>query len=186
MITRTPSPSRVVLLLLLTGLGAAGCSSDTQPAAAPPTAASSAASAASGAEPAASEAAPVAIDACSLISPEDISALLGVTVEGVSTSNLPETPACTWENPANDESVSVDIGSPDTAINGTLPPLDPAFAAMATPGPDGMRFMGDGVVDFVAGRRLNSVQVAVLSMLGGQASDAAVDLARKIGPQIPE
>ena len=42
-------------------------------------------------------------------------------------------------------------------------------------------------VEFVADHRANSVQVAVLSMISdGTANDAAVDLARKIGPQIPE
>jgi hypothetical protein len=122
------------------------------------------------------------IDVCSLLSPGDISALLGATVEGASSDSR-----CVWENPDNLESVSVEIGSPDTAGNGTLRPPEPGLEGMYTPGPDGMRFTGGGAVEFVAGGRSNSVQVAVLSMISdGTADDAAVDLARKIGPQIPE
>lgn len=124
------------------------------------------------------------INACSLLSAEDISALLGVPIEGTSTGTDPELPGCLWENPANYESVSLEIGNPDTALNGTLPPPEPGFPEVGTPGPDGMRFLGDGAVEFAAGGRSNVVQVAVLSMLGEEANDAAVELARKIGLQL--
>ncbi|MGP4056550.1 DUF3558 domain-containing protein [Mycobacterium sp. 4D054] len=127
-----------------------------------------------------------AIDACSLIAAEDISALLGVTVEGRSTSNNPEVPACVWENPENYESISLEIGNPGTAINGTLPPPEPGMPDVGRPGPDGMRFLGYGQVEFPAAGRNNSVQVAVLSMSADQADNAAVELARKVGPQLPE
>jgi hypothetical protein len=121
------------------------------------------------------------IDVCALLSPGDVSALLGATVDGASSDSR-----CVWENPDNLESVSVEIGSPDTAINGTLRPPEPGLEGVYTAGPDGMRFTGPGAVEFVAGHRANSVQVAVLSMISdGTANDAAVDLARKIGPQIP-
>jgi hypothetical protein len=121
------------------------------------------------------------IDVCSLLSPDDVSVLLGATVAGTSSDSR-----CVWENPDNLESVSVEIGSPDTAINGTLREPEPGLEGMYTPGPDGMRFTGPGAVEFVAGHRANSVQVAVLSMIGdGTADAAAVDLARKITPQIP-
>ena len=122
------------------------------------------------------------IDACALLSPDDVSALLGAPVEGASSDSR-----CVWENPDNLESVSVEIGSPDTAANGTLRPPEPGLENMYTPGPDGMRFLGPGSVEFVAGGRSNTVQVAVLDMIGdGSANDAAVDLARKIGPQLTE
>jgi hypothetical protein len=127
-----------------------------------------------------------AIDACALVAAEDISALLGGTVEGKSTTTDPRLPGCIWENPSSYESVSVEIGSPDTAMNGTLPPPEPGFPEVATPGPDGMRFLGSGVVEFAAGGRSNTVQVAVPSMAGDEANAAAVELARKIGPQIPQ
>ena len=122
-----------------------------------------------------------AIDVCALLSPEDVSTVLGTTVVGT-----PSDSRCVWENQGNLESVSVEIGSPDTAANGTLRPPEPGLEGMYTPGPEGMRFTADGAVEFVAGGRSNSVQVAVLSMIGdGTANGAAVDLARKIAPQIP-
>lgn len=122
-----------------------------------------------------------AIDVCALLSPEDVSAVLGTIVDGA-----PSDSRCVWENPDNLESVSVEIGSPDTAANGTLRPPEPGLEGMYTPGPDGMRFTAAGSIEFVAGGRSNSVQVAVLSMIiDGTANGAAVDLARKIAPQIP-
>lgn len=160
----------------------AGCGSDSaspeNPVGAPQSNGSTAAEAAEAAEA-------TAIDACALISAEDISRLLGVAVEATPTSTDPAAPGCMWENPANYESVSLDIGGPNTAVNGTLAPPEPGFPLVGTPGPDGMRFMGGGSVEFPAGGRANRVQVAVLSLLGEQANDAAVDLARKVGPQIP-
>jgi hypothetical protein len=123
------------------------------------------------------------IDACALLSADDISALLGTTVQGKSTSTNPEIAACKWENPANYESVSLEISNPGTAPNNTLPPADPAFGF--TPAPDGMRYLGSGQVEFPAGNRSNTVQVAVLKMSADQANAAAVDLARKVGPKIP-
>jgi hypothetical protein len=128
----------------------------------------------------------VAIDACALLSAKDISALLGATVEGKSTSDDPELAGCNWENPETYESISVEIGNAKTAVNGTLPPQEPGFPEVGTPGPDGMRFLGSGMVEFAAGGRSNTVQVAMLSMAGDEANAAAVELARKIGPQLPE
>jgi hypothetical protein len=126
------------------------------------------------------------IDACSMLSSQDISALLGVTVQGKSTNKDPEMADCTWENPSTQESVSVQLSNPGTARNNILPPPESGFADATTPGPDGMRFMGGGTVEFAAGSRDNTVQVAVLRMSADQANSAAVDLARKITPQVPQ
>jgi hypothetical protein len=126
-----------------------------------------------------------AIDGCSLLSPDDISALLGTTVQGKSTSTDPQMPACIWENPDSYEYVSLEIGNPSTAPNNTLPPPEPGFPEVGTPGPDGMRYLVDGQVEFPAGNRSNTVQVAVLKLSADDANAAAVDLARKIGPKIP-
>jgi hypothetical protein len=126
------------------------------------------------------------IDACSMLSPQDISALLAVTVQGKSTNKDPEMADCTWENPSTQESVSVQLSNPGTARNNILPPPEPGFADPTTPGPDGMRFMGGGAVEFAAGNRDNTVQVAVLRMSADQANSAAVELARKITPQVPQ
>jgi hypothetical protein len=90
---------------------------------------------------------------------------------------------CKWENPTTYESVSLEISNPGTAPNNVLPPVDPAFSF--TPGPDGMRFIGSGQVEFAAGNRSNTVQVAVTKMSADEANAAAVDLARKVGPKVP-
>ncbi|WP_425172374.1 hypothetical protein [Mycobacterium sp.] len=127
------------------------------------------------------------IDVCSMLSPQDISAVLGVTVQGKSTGKDPEMGACAWENPSTQESVSVEISNPGTARNNVLPSAEPGFPDPTTPGPDGMRYMGGGgTVEFAAGDRSNTVQVAVLSLSADQANSAAIDLARKIAPQVPQ
>lgn len=126
------------------------------------------------------------IDACTLVSADDIAKLLGKPVEGRPIGAAPDAPACTWENRDTYESVTVEIGNPGTAVNGTLPPPGPGLPEMGTPGPDGMRFVASGMVEFPAAGRLNTVQVAVLKLLGADADNAAVELARKIGPQLPQ
>lgn len=137
------------------------------------------------ASPTASVASSAVIDACALLSAQDVAALLGVPIEGRSTFTDPTMPGCLWENPDNYESISIEIGNPGSAANNTLPPPEPGFPDVGTPGPDGMRFLVPGQVEFPAGGRNNMVQVAVLTMSGDEANAAAVDLARKIGPQIP-
>lgn len=124
------------------------------------------------------------IDACALLSAQDVSALLGAAIDGRSTSTDPTMPGCLWENPDNYESIAIEVGNPGSAVNNTLPPPEPGFPDVGTPGPDGMRFLVPGQVEFAAGGRNNMVQVAVLSMSEDEANAAAVDLARKIAPQI--
>jgi hypothetical protein len=171
--------SRVVLLTALC-LVFTGCGSESRP--------NSSDAAGADRPPAAPADTPGAasIDACALLSPEDVSALLGVAVAGESTSADPAAPGCLWENPDNYESIALEIGGPGTAVNDTLPPPEPGFPEVGTPGPDGMRFLGGGQVEFPAGGRNNSVQVAVPSMSGDEANNAAVELAKRIGPQIPQ
>jgi hypothetical protein len=127
-----------------------------------------------------------AIDACSLLSVDDVSTLLGTSVEGKPTGTDPSLAGCIWENPTSYESVSVEIGAPNTAANNTLPPPEPGFPEVGTPGPDGMRFLGNGLVEFAAAGRSNTVQVAVLSMSADAANAAAVELANKVGPQLSQ
>ena len=164
--------------VLAAALALAGCGDKKTPTSAE----SPQSSAASAAAPPAGN----AIDACRLISAEDIAKLLGSPIAGKPIGAAPEMPACTWENRDTYESVTLEIGNPGTAINGTLPPPEPGFPEVGTPGPDGMLILGSGMVEFPAGGRSNTVQVAVLNLLGEAADNAAVDLARKVGPQLPQ
>ena len=123
------------------------------------------------------------IDACAMLSPQDISGVLGVTVQGKSTGKNPQMGDCSWENPSNMESVTLEISNPGTAPNNKLPA--PGFPDGSKPGPEGMRLMGGGEVEFGAGNRVNTVQVAVLKLSPDQANSAAINLAKKIAPQVP-
>ena len=116
--------------------------------------------------------------------PQEISSLLGVSVAGVSTGKDPGRGDCSWTNASTDESVSLRIGNPGTALNNTLPGPEPGFPDPTTPGPDGMRYLGNGGVEFAAGGRVDTVQVAVLRLSADQANSAAVTLAREIVPQV--
>ncbi len=122
----------------------------------------------------------VALDACSMLSSADIAALIGTTVEGRSTSTDPDAPACVWENPQTYTSVTLNIGAHDTAPNGTVPE-QPGLPT--TPGPDGIEFYGSGAAVFVAGGRLNDLQVAN-GASAEETNAAAVALIRKVIPQI--
>lgn len=125
------------------------------------------------------------IDACAMLSPQDVSALLGVAVEGSSTNTRPDMGDCTWENPTTYESISMEIKNSGTAPGNRLPPIDPSLFDPTKPAPDGMRFLSTGSVQFAAGNRANTVQVAVLSLSIDESDRSAIDLARKIAPQVP-
>jgi len=135
----------------------------------------------------ASDAAADAVDACALLSKEEVGALIGAVVDGVP-NGVDARTGCVWENPDTYESVTVDIGSPGTASDNTLPPLgEPGFPEIeSTPGPNGTRVVA-GAVEFAAANRYNSVQVATpTTMSSDQSIAAAMDLIAKITPQIPE
>jgi hypothetical protein len=168
------SRATVALIALAAAVALAGCGKPDDKSPASESSQSSAASTATG------------IDACKLISADDITKLLGKPIEGKPLGAAPEMPACTWENRDTYESVTVEIGNPGTAINGTLAPPEPGFPETGTPGTDGMRFLASGMVEFPAGGRSNTVQVAVLALMGQDADNAAVDLAHKIGARLPQ
>jgi hypothetical protein len=168
------SRATVALIALAAAVALAGCGKPDDKSPASESSQSSAASTTTG------------IDACKLISADDITKLLGKPIEGKPLGAAPEMPACTWENRDTYESVTVEIGNPGTAINGTLAPPEPGFPETGTPGPDGMRFLASGMVEFPAGGRSNTVQVAVLALMGQDADNAAVDLAHKIGGRLPQ
>lgn len=121
-----------------------------------------------------------AIDACALLSAaDDIAPLIGATVEGVPSAQGATT-GCLWENPESYESVSVDIGAPDTAMDDMLPEIE----VPTIPGPDGTRILA-GAVEFAADNRYNSVQVASpVNMTSDESTAAAMTLIAKIKPQL--
>lgn len=126
-----------------------------------------------------SDSAPVD-DACALIDDATITELIGDHPPGSPTGAGTDAPGCVWENPDNYYSVTVDIGSPGTAVNGTLPPLPEGIEG--TPAPNGMRYLG-GALEFAAGGRYNSVQIA--NNQPGDATDAkTVELAESIADQL--
>jgi hypothetical protein len=173
-------PGRLALLGVAVVLGGAvaGCQSNNSSNNGPPNGSNGAAgAAASAAKP---------IDACSMVAPQDVSSLLGVSAPGKSTGTDPQMGNCAWTNSATEESISLTISNPGTAPNNTLPPPEAGFPNPTAPGPDGMRLMGGGMVEFAAGNRDNTVQVAVLRLSSDQANSAAIDLARKIAPQVPQ
>ena len=105
-----------------------------------------------GAAPAAAGSA--AVDACTLLKPEEVQGLIGANDGGKGTPG--EASICTWKT-ADELSVTVDVGQAGTAVNG-LSAWDPALGP-ETPLPDGMRSLGGGQVQFVAGTRACAVQV---------------------------
>jgi hypothetical protein len=126
------------------------------------------------------------IDACSMVSPQDVSSILGASVSGTPNGKDPRMGGCTWLNTSNEESITLEIGMPGTALHDTLPPPEAGFPNPGKAGPDGMRLLGGGMVEFAAGNRDNTLQVAMLKLSADQANSAAIDLARKVAPQVPQ
>jgi hypothetical protein len=99
-----------------------------------------------------------AIDVCSFFTSDDVARLIGSSPAGKAQSTPGGGSSCTWQDTDTYSSLTVDIGDPDTAINGTLPAWDPALGPERTL-PGGMRDI-NGSVEFVCGgTRLCSVQV---------------------------
>jgi hypothetical protein len=144
--------STLLLAALLTGCGTTVVSGTAQPVGAPAPAAAPTGSGSVGAAP---------IDACSFFTDAEVKKLIGAAPKGRA-SAVDDGGSCTWEDTENYFSLTVDVGETDTAINGTLPPWDPALGPERTL-PNGMRDI-NGAVEFVCGgTRLCSVQVATNS-----------------------
>jgi len=180
--------ARAFVLIAAVCLSSVGCSSGSPSAVTPEGDGAAAMSAAESSAAAGSAgAAADAVDACALVSTDEVAELIGVAVDGVPSGQGART-ACVWENPDTYESVTVDIGAPDTAIDNTLPPLgEPGFPEIeSTPGPEGTRVLA-GAVEFAAGNRYNSVQVATpVSMSPDESIAAAVELIQTIKPQLTD
>lgn len=168
-----------LLVAVALSCAAAGCQSQS----------GSTSASGSGPDKATPSASPAAkpIDACSMVPQQDVSSILGVSVSGkAGASKDPRIGGCTWENPSTDESITLEIGQPGTAPHNTLPPPEAGFPNAGKAGPDGMRLLGSGMVEFAAGNRDNTLQVAVLKLSADQANSAAIELARKVAPQVPQ
>lgn len=122
------------------------------------------------------------IDACALLSPDDIAPVIGQRVDGRSASTDPSAPVCIWENPTTFTSVSLTVGAPGTAPGNVLPPAQPGLEGRE--GPDGIRFPLAGMAEFAAGDRLSNVQVAVTSLPADKVDSTAVDFAKKAAAKI--
>lgn len=124
------------------------------------------------------------LDACALLPADQVEELTGPNDGGVATS-APNSNGggCVWTNEENYHSVSIDCGMTGTAVDGELPPWEPALGP-EVPLPDGMREFGanSGSVQFVADTRDCLTQV-VRSGSGGDL-DAAVVLARQIRDEL--
>ena len=129
------------------------------------------------------------LDACALIPASDIQRLLGTALPGKA-NNSSLVSECVWTDEETANSVTLHVGNADTApgnkladhSNVGMPP-----GMMGKPGPDGMRLEGSGTVVFPAGDRENYVQVAVIKMVQAGTADAeAIELAKKVTPQIAE
>ena len=177
--TAASATCRLLVATVALSCAAAGCQSPSGP-----TRASG-----SGPDKTMPSAAPAAkpIDACSMVSQQDVSSTLGVSVSGKpDASKDPRMGGCTWENTSTYESITLEIGLPGTALRNTLPTPPAGFPTPAKAGPDGMRLLGGGMVEFAAGNRDNTLQVAVLKLSADQSDSAAIELARKVTPQVPQ
>ena len=168
----TQVTSRIAPAVAVLALFAAGCGA-TVPGSPSPAGGSSVTSALDQARGAPSA---DAVDACALIPEADVQAIIGSNGGGKATTGG-NGGSCTWENTDTYYSVTVNVGQTDTAANGTLPPLDPAYGE-ERPLPDGMRALSVGQVEFVAGTRLCDVQVATNG--GDSDQDKAVVLAKAV------
>lgn len=133
-------------------------------------------------EEARGETAADAVDACALIPEADVAALIGPNGGASPITGGGDGGGCTWENPENYYSVSVDIGSSGTAVGGELPPQDPVIGPEQPLG-DGMRALA-GAVEFVAADRLCLVQVATNNTTAEGDEGAAIRLASVVREQL--
>jgi hypothetical protein len=110
------------------------------------------------------------IDACAMLKADEVTPIIGPNDGGQSAGEG----SCMWENPENSYSISLDIGIPRTAPNGTVPPDEPGFETQ--PGPDGIRFASTGMARFTMGDRLCDIQVATATQGKQVVQDAVVKL----------
>ncbi|MFF3563622.1 hypothetical protein ACFYXS_26580 [Streptomyces sp. NPDC002574] len=102
-----------------------------------------------------------AVDACTLLTPEEVAPVIGKNDGGRPTSGVGDS-VCGWENPETYHSITVSVGGPGTAASGGIKD-EPGVTSEA--GPEGIRFLSGGIARFAAGDR--DCQVQVVSGAGG-------------------
>mgnify|MGYP001077257199 CR=1 FL=1 len=117
------------------------------------------------------------VDACALLKPADVQAIIGTTVEGKPDTAPGDAGGCTWQNDDNYYSVTVSIGGSGTAPGNTLPAAQPERGTV-TPMSGGMRGLPGGVVQFASDNRACEIQVATNS--GSQDQQKAAGVANKV------
>ncbi|WP_326550424.1 DUF3558 family protein [Micromonospora sp. NBC_01813] len=97
-----------------------------------------------------------AVDACTLLTADEVTPIIGTHDGGGPGAGVGES-VCVWENPDTYHSVTVSIGGAGTAASGELP-AESAYGE-TEPGPDGIRFAPGGIAEFIVGDRASEVQV---------------------------
>ncbi len=124
------------------------------------------------------------IDACSLITDAEATAVLGETFDRKTpTTGFGSGSTCEWHT-ASEYSITVEVGGSDTATGNELR-LDPILGEpepIPALGGQGALLPG-GAVYFAAGNRLNYLQV-VSKKAGGADDQGAIELAVKLASQI--
>lgn len=96
------------------------------------------------------------VDACQLLTDDEVTPIIGEHDGGGPSAGVGES-VCSWENPDTYHSVTVSIGSWGTAASGQLP--DESAYGETEPGPDGIRFAPGGIAEFVVGDRASQLQI---------------------------
>ncbi|BBZ55226.1 hypothetical protein [Mycolicibacterium phocaicum] len=125
-----------------------------------------------------------AIDACALLSDDEIAAYIPKPFVKKPTGNgVDNAASCNWENPDNYKSVTLDVGPEDSAPGNTLPSPKAGFESHYHDGPDGLRSFS-GQLEFPASNRHNYVQV-VANLTGDADEQSMLALAKLVSPRIP-
>lgn len=175
---RTSIGALAVLVFVLAACGSSGGSGASKSSGTSPS------SAASGGSGSSSSGSDKKIDACSLLTDDEAVAILGEAVDRKTpTAGGGTGSTCEWHT-ASEYSITVEVGDSGTAPGDKLK-VDPI---MGDPKPapalgDKGALLPGGTVYFVAGERLNNVQV-VSKNAGGADDQAAIDLALKLEPEI--
>ena len=123
------------------------------------------------------------IDACGLVSDDEAKTVLGEAVTNKGPVSGVGESVCEWDT-ATDHSITVSVGSPNTAAGDKLT-LDPVLGkADPVPALNGKGFYVAGAVNFAAGDRYNSVQV--VSVAGDADRSKAEQLAVELTPKIEQ